>query len=434
MARTASVLQLVAIVAIAPLVGTLPVACGSSGDPAADPAEAGTSDAPSVTEGLTVAEFCAQKAKRWCAAVAKCEPNTTADLFDGKIERCEEGSRTTCEALLAGSASTPIERQACIAAFDVSTCAKVVATYSGVGPRECALKGTLPNGSPCLDATQCASGTCGVPPGLRCGTCVDPSPIGAPCDATSCAAPAVCAMEPYTSSGTCAVHRSEGEACGASVPCHPLLRCDGGKCAARLSAGASCAADASACERGLFCNTIGKICQAVGTAGVGEKCGLVASGGLTYCGAGAVCRVDQGQAYLGTCVTELPDGLICNGGSYMLDGPCTFPSRCTRGTCVRPAPSACKDPLVPRKAPTTCSADSTSTTKVTWHNLSNTRDLAISWVTTGCVEVAYFVLNAGGISTQSTYSGHVWRLRDAYTGELVQETIATTSPLDVNIP
>jgi hypothetical protein len=53
------------------------------------------------------------------------------------------------------------------------------------------------------------------------------------------------------------------------------------------------------------------------------------------------------------------------------------------------------------------------------------------WVDGGCVEHQYQQVSAGASTTQSTFTGHIWRLRSVATGAMTTERPAVPDPVDL---
>jgi hypothetical protein len=85
--------------------------------------------------------------------------------------------------------------------------------------------------------------------------------------------------------------------------------------------------------------------------------------------------------------------------------------------------------------PSTCSPNGTQVPAVLRIDTQCTaRQLTISWVDYGCEEVVYGDLVNGRVSTQNTFVGHIWRLRDKATHELVQQVAVTDDDVSISIP
>ncbi len=78
-----------------------------------------------------------------------------------------------------------------------------------------------------------------------------------------------------------------------------------------------------------------------------------------------------------------------------------------------------REPIAPG---TECSPRAGAKTMVVFQNGYPERDLELFWVGFDCVERSYGTITAGSSLSQSTYVGHVWRLRAR--GELYHEYVA----------
>jgi hypothetical protein len=229
-------------------------------------------------------------------------------------------------ASLPDTAVTVDVMQTCAALRSDQSCAEV----AWGDPVECAPAGGRTDGSPCVDAVQCASRWCDGPP-YGCGVCAEMPGTGAPCDVDrECARGYWCMPD-----GACGVPAGPGEPCDDVALCGVGLSCAAGACVSTMSAGDACDPEAGVnCDwmtEELVCNS--GVCAAIAWAEPGEQCGWVSSvwtncAGLTRCTA---------TGDLSFCTNAPVDG-----GSCDLDaGPfCMWPAECVGGTCVGPADAA----------------------------------------------------------------------------------------------
>ena len=235
------------------------------------------------------------------------------------------------------------------------------------------LRGTLPDGSPCLTELQCASGYCPMggmsSDGPTCGKCTSPSPIGGPCGkpgaptrcvkGSQCAyTPGICVAEtiakegePCASDGQRAVRCDTGLRCsteradggvtsvckrpgGPGAPCGTCggeLRCVAGTCQMRGSAGAKCTSG-SDCASDFTCGP-DQLCVAIVQLTQGQTCGGSAG---ARCGPGFYCPSATGTPAVCTAYKAL--GEAC---TPQVDRCATF-AVCLGGRCVIPDPAMCR--------------------------------------------------------------------------------------------
>lgn len=75
-----------------------------------------------------------------------------------------------------------------------------------------------------------------------------------------------------------------------------------------------------------------------------------------------------------------------------------------------------------------CSESSPSRVSLNLKSDPRLPNLNLMWVEFGCGERAYGVLGSGAELSLSSFSGHVWRLRDASSNALLFEYTATEEP------
>ena len=85
------------------------------------------------------------------------------------------------------------------------------------------------------------------------------------------------------------------------------------------------------------------------------------------------------------------------------------------------------------ETPESCSpAIQTDAASITFVNYT-ARPVSVFWVESNCQETSYATLKAGDSYTQATYVGHVWRIRDQETNDVILEYAAQDST-PVTIP
>lgn len=280
---------------------------------------------------------------------------------------------------LPGSGETPAALDACAAAVGATGCG-----VAALDIPECTFQGTLSDGAPCNESSQCQGGYCRVPttvgtndggaPGPSCGTCVAGVAVGEPCaTGDTCTYGAVCATSgtgyactrvAYGDVGAgcdglaaecktglycdmqamqCASPAGAGAACTETPGCSPPLSCTGGTAGAGLTcqepapAGAPCQTEQD-CAPGLGCSTATMQCAAITWVPQGQPCG-----DLEVCLIG-VCPLPGGPGGSGgtgqKCPTVLPDGQPCIAGDA--SHTCDAFSSCIGGVCQQPDSVACR--------------------------------------------------------------------------------------------
>ncbi len=304
------------------------------GDAAADAAAADSN--PPVDAGDPVSA-CTHLATSICDRLSACSPGAV---------RWNWGTSGACVARLLGNfpswfalpglRALPTDVNACAAEVPKLTCDQL---FEGDYRAVCKwVTGTLPDGAPCGQDLQCASGYCRAPSDKKCGTCGAPSKAGDSCAAVACPKSLFCASDQ-----TCIAWGDIGSPCDKGHPCKPSLSCKGatamsfGSCAMPLGPGAPCDATQVAtpgCDnlQGLAC--VGAACTAVGFAKSNGACGAV-NGTLVFCEASGFCR----NPSPGVCIDAAADGRACD----LVNGPgCLDPAVCENGVCVLFDPLACK--------------------------------------------------------------------------------------------
>lgn len=290
----------------------------------------------------------------------------------------------SCEAALAapGSGISPGVLDQCAAEVraqcgDDDACEEVIES----------VRGTLGDGTPCDDDTQCASGECSKDSSSqstpRCGTCSSAVRIGEPCPNGGCVTGAVCSSGASSAESICVAVRigNEGESCGAGTGgeavrcatgfycryetssagapsgtcerpvgegsscgesdnqfarCAPPFTCVNDRCGRLLGAGQTCR-DSNDCASGLGCDPANGTCTAI----VWGENGAVCDDNLRRCDRGFCARTSGSSSETGTCVDYISDGQPCDE-TKSVEQRCDVSARCIDGTCQFDDPSSCK--------------------------------------------------------------------------------------------
>jgi hypothetical protein len=245
-----------------------------------------------------------------------------------------------------GSGMTEASLQSCADALDVASCTDVFSN----NVQACSFRGTLADGAICGDNSQCLSGFCALG-GTICGVCANKQAAGSACASGNndeCQTGLVC-----SSGKICAKPAAVGIACDdATQPCLTGSFCTTGKtCALTVAAGDACPGAYLNLGDGTVClgkNTAAnpQICTQIGTAAVGQTCGLAPGNGLpaTLCAPGSVaaCTLVSGAVQLfgiptkGICAAPIADGHTCTATDICLPG-----AQCISGTCQIPSGRYC---------------------------------------------------------------------------------------------
>jgi hypothetical protein len=275
---------------------------------------------------------CADYANRLCELEQSCNVLIFRNTFWGELSICKERRKLRCSARLnaPGSNDSSARVSACVAALLALTCDTYVARENW--PATCdPPAGNLADGAPCGVGAQCRGLGCFPADNSICGSCSTLSPIGAPCNVS-------CQTDLQCVAGTCLAYLREGDNCRFGGPlCAFGLACLGagagqGRCAKRLSAGATCDPMAFECNdsQGLSCDAATSRCQL--------DPGRPAPGALCVAG---LCRADAWcNMTSGRCEAKRREGEACG---LALGAPqCLEPALCVAATCTLPNPSACR--------------------------------------------------------------------------------------------
>lgn len=272
---------------------------------------------------------CEQLVSALCNKLNECLPFAVKAAYKDAAE-CITRQKSQCVKSLSAPSTglTPAFVSGCASAYSSATCNDVLKQ-----PDACKTPaGSLADGTPCGEDSQCVGRACNTNGISNCGACSTRVAAGGDCtggkkcdDGLSCAP-----------NGKCVAPAGAGTACGDNQPCQTPLVCSKGTCSEGAAAGASCA-DGEACNafKGLLCDPTSKTCKELKVANPGETCGLV-DGSFVACGAGGKCKTGTGGS--GTCQAPVADGAACTA-----DGPgCQEPAECVNGVCTINDPAACK--------------------------------------------------------------------------------------------
>jgi hypothetical protein len=294
----------------------------------------GGSDAKAVASGCDLAARLCSKLNDCAPFLLKAGYGDLTACSDRLTQACTEQSRST------GSGMTETNLQQCADALDAATCDAV---YANNIP-SCAFRGTLADGATCGDGSQCLSGFCSHG-GVLCGVCAAKGAAGVSCASGSndeCQTGLVC-----SSGKVCAPTAAVGTACDDTTkPCLLGSFCTAAKtCALTVPAGQDCPGTYVDLGTGTLC--LGKTSAPIGTASVGQACGLAPGTGLpaTLCAPGSVaaCTLVSGGIPLfgiptkGICAAPIQDGFTCTATDICLPG-----AQCIAGTCQIPSGRYCQ--------------------------------------------------------------------------------------------
>ncbi len=270
-------------------------------------------------------ERACDQVSKFCERLNSCAP-FLIKLVYGDMATCTARARLGCVQNIGarGVTAMPADFVTCMNAAGAASCTDLLNNRFG----GCVLKGSLMNGVGCAINSQCGTGFCRRGGGTMCGVCGPKSAAGGSCaqDNEECDLGLICKNK------RCVATVALGATCDDAHACESPLYCKAGICANPVAVGEACTVEGS-CNglQGQFCNAQ-KICQVLGTATVGQPCGL----GLTpptVCAASASC---QPNAARGTCAATAGDGEACSATR-----PCLSPATCVSGACKLPSPAMC---------------------------------------------------------------------------------------------
>jgi hypothetical protein len=283
---------------------------------------------------------CSDLVSALCDKINECNPVEIATEY-GDVTSCKTRTSLSCANFdqLPGTSWTPDKVEACATAFRTAQCEEGL--LEGFGSDACKSEpGSLPNGSPCGDSSQCAGGHCnkiattdgGLTTSGPCGVC-ETGPSASTCgDAGPCITTQRCQYDPSVGYA-CVTPVPQGAACGPAIPCAAGLTCKDNVCAPRSVAGGPCTGSGD-CVSSTSC--IDMTCQTPTLVGPGETCDPPRS----RCSGGSDCVLSTSDAgTTRTCVARAADGAPCDNST----GPrCTSPARCTDGICTIPDSTHCQ--------------------------------------------------------------------------------------------
>ncbi|WP_394833094.1 hypothetical protein LVJ94_42000 [Pendulispora rubella] len=282
---------------------------------------------------ITAESACANYAQSRCAEVNGCTPRAfNANYAD--MNACLTRIQAVCKTSLAapGTGKTAAKVDECAKSLKPDQCDRV--RYNQP-PEACKVSvGTLDDGAPCGDPSQCKGRYCKKAEGSTCGVCATVGQSGAVCDGDE-----ACDEGFLCSAGKCAKICAENETCeGDNRVCgnlHMLDR-DTKKCIPRLGEGQACSS-AKRCSiaDSLYCNENTRVCTRFEYVGVGQACGTNEQTKV-FTGCRASSCSEQTPK---TCLADLPEGAKCDakGGAA-----CALPGVCENGVCKKPDPANCK--------------------------------------------------------------------------------------------
>ncbi len=289
---------------------------------------------------VTADQACTDYARAVCTQIGTCAPFYVTIAF-GDAATCETRLKLSCAAVLAAPTTswTPGSMETCVQAAAGASCSDLLGNNP---PAACQPQaGSLADGSPCIDGSQCMNHACHKPASSTCGTCGSKAAAGGTCTSNDdCALSVICVKANGASTGTCQQAGGMGATCNATQACNPTLVCKAGACAPPDALGQSCSSmPASTCDllHGDFCAPMdgGSTCVMVGAAGSGQTCGFF-GGSFTICSANGTCVTEGGPS--GLCEPTLADGASCSTTS---GAQCQQPAECQSGTCTLPDAANC---------------------------------------------------------------------------------------------
>lgn len=275
---------------------------------------------------------CQSWSEAYCDRKMACS-NVEFLSIHGTREDCIRTSARDCSNSFTwpGVARTPTSIAACAEAIR----ARTSCTDANIGADICHFDpGTLPNGSRCMDAAQCASSFCRTLGPDSCGTCGDPSKLGEACQWNGHCSEGLVCMYNTADSGTCIATVNVGGKCidkGVPGVCNELGFCNNaGDCQAFEGEGSPCTG-VTQCDwqQGLTCEQ--ETCRKVRYVSPGESCQL--GDGLQASCAGGNCDLNR------TCVGRAKVGEVCDPPRPPF---CEVGLSCVGGHCRDNDPRNCK--------------------------------------------------------------------------------------------
>jgi hypothetical protein len=235
------------------------------------------------------------------------------------------------ELMAPGGLWTPADEMACGAALAGATCDD----YANDTIPQCVkVPGSLPNGSACQYAQQCASQTCAVANGSLCGVCTPPA------TGSSCQNSSSCAPDVYCDGASqCEPWGGLEDPCTDQTTCQSPFACKGGYCSVG-GYNVACDPTLQDCAFYLFCSGDADTCQPKRWAQPNEECGWVADSTSvwTECVATDGYCIRPAISWTGVCPAVAQDGEACDVTHF-----CVFPAVCTSaGVCGWTSAATCQ--------------------------------------------------------------------------------------------
>lgn len=282
-------------------------------------------------------DACQQAAKDYCDYATRCTGQLVSILYD-TLDTCVARIALGCKGSFfpMGSTSTPSNVTDCGEAVAQASCTQSITSITACDPPA----GTFVAGQACREDAQCQTTFC-KRAGSGCGVCAVRAKIGESCAATACERGLPC-VPGSQGQATCSAPLAVGAACPTGTGCQASLSCINKVCTqvTYLDLGAACGANGQMpCDpaKGLNCNPVSKVCQAVKLVGAGEPCGTDATGQYSACRAAGSCKITQGSN-MGNCVAAAGDGQPCNPSMGV---GCLSPASCQNSICTLPSTLSC---------------------------------------------------------------------------------------------
>jgi len=284
---------------------------------------------------------CADLVTAVCGKYNECSPTLIKTLY-GDVATCVSRLNLSCASFdqWPGTSWTAEKMEACAQTISGAGCENGLLGAFATDACQ-TTPGSLPNGSPCGDSSQCAGGRCdkstpsdgGFSTQNTCGVCETGTNLSCG-DAGACTSPDECRWDSLNGY-TCVTPVPEGASCSNSTPCVSGLNCRDGICKKPLGIGAACTTTSFDCDslQGLSC--IDMTCQLPTFVGPGETC---SSPSIRCTGSDCISTLTD-AGITGTCVARAADNAPCNNS----DGPrCLSPAKCLDGVCKVPDYTQCK--------------------------------------------------------------------------------------------
>jgi hypothetical protein len=309
---------------------------GTGGEAGSTPEDASAPDA----SGPTAQQACSHLGQVLCGRIDACA-RLLMDVWYPDAASCADIlSRECVESLtLPDTIKTPAWTDECATALQGWACQDLLTRKT---PPACIPpQGPRPEGSPCGEDGQCATGYCGSGLDEACGHCRPKSAENGACGKDDDCQPGL-ACNPKA---VCVPYGVEDSACDADHPCESWLSCtrvgtNQNACKPAAGAGQQCSSPSPGQNPGCnlvdeyFCTGITHVCQKLKLAGTGDQCGIVGTD-YVICSAASVCKQ---SGLSSTCVG--PNGV--GGSCDVTNGPlCEAGLKCVASKCVDPDLTTC---------------------------------------------------------------------------------------------